>query len=184
MFNSKIKIASIVIGVLLVAVLIPVVGMAISPTRDLLLGLAPEEAVLKLADEIDVTRNSVEENSQKILELQATIDTQNVDIQGYQNKITDLQASVNTLPNKESVQKTVENAIATNEKNEDVLVCQRDIASLEKAIKGNEDEKDDCSDKYKGDPSRDALVKVCKDGEDSQIKSLKKKLEEKKSQCT
>jgi hypothetical protein len=59
------------------AVLSPVIGMTIGEIRNLILGLAPEEAVLALADEID--KNRVDNLSQdeiiknqelKILELE------------------------------------------------------------------------------------------------------------------
>lgn len=72
--------------VITVVVLSPVLAMGVSPTRHLLLGLVPEEAVLTLADEIDKTRIEMEA---KLTELQATVEVQNQSINGYELKIAE-----------------------------------------------------------------------------------------------
>lgn len=65
----------------------PFIGMAIRSTRELILGLAPEEAVLQLADKIDSDRAGIE---QKTSELQSLIDTQNAQL-AEQQQIIDQQ---------------------------------------------------------------------------------------------
>ncbi len=74
----------ITIGIVAGVVLIPVLGMAISPTRDLILGMAPDAAVLQLADQIDANRVDVD---QKTSELQSLIDTQRAQIAEQQSVI-------------------------------------------------------------------------------------------------
>lgn len=66
----KKTIATAIIGITIGAVSSPMIGMAINPTRDLILGMAPEEAVTKLADEIDGQKVQVEEQGQKIENLE------------------------------------------------------------------------------------------------------------------
>jgi len=66
----KKTIATAIIGMTIGAVGSPMIGMAINPTRDLILGMAPEEAVTKLADEIDGQKVQVEEQGQKIENLE------------------------------------------------------------------------------------------------------------------
>jgi septal ring factor EnvC (AmiA/AmiB activator) len=56
-----------------VAILSPVAAMSVTPVRDALLGLAPEEQIVTLADEIDKSRV---DNEQKLTELQELISTQ------------------------------------------------------------------------------------------------------------
>src|SRR3990172_10635332 len=65
-------------------ILSPFIGMAIGGTRELILGLAPEDAVLQLADKIDSDRTSVE---QKTNELQVLIESQNSQIAEQQEII-------------------------------------------------------------------------------------------------
>jgi hypothetical protein len=47
------------IAIIIGAFLSPLVGMAIDQTRSLILGLAPEEAVLELADQIDTSKEEM-----------------------------------------------------------------------------------------------------------------------------
>lgn len=56
----------------------PVLGMAIGETRNIILGLAPHEAVLSLADEIDKSRI---ENETKIQELQVLVEQQKSELE-------------------------------------------------------------------------------------------------------
>jgi len=70
----------------LTIVLAPVLAMSVSPTRSLLLGLAPEEAVLTLADQLD--KNRIETEA-KVTELQAVVEAQNQSISGYELKIAE-----------------------------------------------------------------------------------------------
>lgn len=59
------KKVSLAVGFVLLGMVTPLIGMAISPTRDLILGLAPDEAILKLADKIDQesTKNANQEEA-------------------------------------------------------------------------------------------------------------------------
>lgn len=70
------------------SVLLPVLGMAINPTREILLGLAPDEQVLKLADKIDTDREEIkselDKKEQTILELQLALDEQQSEIDNQQ----------------------------------------------------------------------------------------------------
>lgn len=56
----------------------PILGMAIGETRNIILGLAPQEAVLSLADEIDKSRI---ENEAKIQELQGLVEQQKSELE-------------------------------------------------------------------------------------------------------
>ncbi len=71
---------------MLVAALSPVLAMSVSPTRNLLFGLAPEEAVLALADEIDKSRVETET---KLLELENTVATQAQSLNAYELQIAE-----------------------------------------------------------------------------------------------
>ncbi|MFA7209373.1 MAG: hypothetical protein WC120_03725 [Parcubacteria group bacterium] len=86
----------IVFGV--VGIIIPVVGMAITPTRDLILGLAPEEAILQFADKIDETKLNVDQNKtdndNKIQELQLTISVQQTKIAEQEQVIAGQNAQI------------------------------------------------------------------------------------------
>jgi|GEM_PF-2484492 len=74
----------ITLGIVGGIVLLPVLGMAITPTRDLIMGLAPDQAVLSLADKIDENRVN---SDQKSAELQSLIDTQRNQIAEQQSII-------------------------------------------------------------------------------------------------
>jgi hypothetical protein len=81
--------ASVIAGLAL-----PFLGMTISPTRDIILGLAPDQAVLSLADQIDAQRVSVDqakiESDAKLAEFQSTIDAQQAKL-AEQQKLIDSQ---------------------------------------------------------------------------------------------
>lgn len=84
------KIMTIAVGSLVVGMIIsPVLGMAIGGTRELILGMAPNDAVLQLADKID--SNRVESDS-KATGMQSLIDSQKKQIEDQQ-KIIDSQKS-------------------------------------------------------------------------------------------
>lgn len=84
-------------------VISPFVGMAIGSTRSLILGLAPDEAVLQLADKIDDDRAGVD---QKTNELQSLIDTQNSQIADQQKIIEEQKAELTTQKGEVSQAKT------------------------------------------------------------------------------
>ena len=66
------------------AILSPIVGMGIGQTREAILGLAPDEAVLQLADKIDQSSVKVDESSALVSSLQAKITEQEGQLAEYQ----------------------------------------------------------------------------------------------------
>ena len=58
----------LILGVGLIGLALPIAGMTITPTRNLILGLAPDEAILALADKIDEEAGKNDEQTQKINE--------------------------------------------------------------------------------------------------------------------
>lgn len=85
------KKALIIGGVILGVLVVPVLGMATTPTGDAFLGLALEEAILQLADKIDETRSDVDQNKSdsdnKLQEPQS-------DIEGYKRKFSTCQSII------------------------------------------------------------------------------------------
>lgn len=75
------------------ALISPILGMAIGETRNIILGLAPQEAVLSLADEIDKSRI---ENEAKIKEMQVKIDEQNEKLSEQQKDVNLQTAEIKT----------------------------------------------------------------------------------------
>lgn len=121
------------------AVLSPVIGMAIGGTRNIILGLAPQEAVLSLADEIDKSRI---ENETKIQEMQAKIDEQEVKIEEQNQKIVEVEKTEKEDVTVPDIQ-TIKNIAS------DVTYCQTNASkySIErfgKEKKRAEESKDDC----------------------------------------
>jgi len=78
----------------LTGIVIPIVGLTISPTRNLILGLAPEEAILQLADQLDKDRIDYATNNQ---ELQKTIDSQREEMKKMQKAIDNKANDLNNL---------------------------------------------------------------------------------------
>ena len=69
------------------AILSPIVGMGIGQTREAILGLAPDEAVLQLADKIDQSSVKVDESSALVSSVQAKITEQEGQLAEYQEKL-------------------------------------------------------------------------------------------------
>lgn len=107
-------------GIVAGIVLVPVLGMAISPTRDLILGMAPDTAVLSLADKIDENRVNVDS---KTAELQSLIDTQRTQIAEQQSIIDDQKAELD----KQKVATTQAQTTA-NQAKADVAATQATVA--------------------------------------------------------
>lgn len=81
------------VGALVVtAIISPIVAMGIGETREAILGLAPEESVLQLADKIDTSRV---ENETKLAELQSTIDEQQIKLTEQQKMIDEFKVQTN-----------------------------------------------------------------------------------------
>jgi chromosome segregation ATPase len=85
------KKALITIAIITGIVVTPILGMAITPTRDLLLGLTPDEKILALADRIDENRSTAET---KLTELQSIIDSQKSEIADYQQQVATQDAKI------------------------------------------------------------------------------------------
>lgn len=113
----------IIVGIVAAVILLPVLGMAISPTRNLLLGLAPDEQILALADKIDENRLSNEqaksETDAKITEMQSIIDSQKVELTSYQQQVAGQEAKIEE--NKTNIQAT--NTVVAKQKD-----CSADVA--------------------------------------------------------
>lgn len=172
----------IIPAILVIAgIAIPFIGMTISPTRNLILGLAPNEAVLALADKIDENRISSDqlktETDTKIAELQATIENQKSELANYQGKVESA---------KSSTEETVKNIIAENATSEKKAECEKKIADLNSKIPKYEKEKDGCEKKYKDEDNRSAAetwTENCESGAETIIKNIKKQIEKAKSEC-
>lgn len=97
------------------AVLSPVIGMAIGETRNLILGLAPEESVLELADKIDQNK---EDNENKMQEMQMLIEQQKATIDEQAQKLSEAEGSI------ESQKSQIANVQAETVKSRD---CSADV---------------------------------------------------------
>lgn len=71
----------LMLGVGLLGLALPIAGMTITPTRNLILGLAPDEAILALADKIDEEAGKNDNQEQKINELQNTLSNQQKEVE-------------------------------------------------------------------------------------------------------
>jgi hypothetical protein len=89
------------------AILSPVASMGITPVREALLGLAPEDQIVALADKIDESRVENEqkqtENEQKLTDLQASLDAANTVI-AEQKKTLEGQSEKNAAVEKALVE--------------------------------------------------------------------------------
>ncbi|MDI6777797.1 MAG: hypothetical protein QMD77_01255 [Patescibacteria group bacterium] len=158
------KIAIYSASALIVGVIVsPFIGMAIGSTRELILGLAPEEAVLQLADKIDLDRAGVE---QKTNELQSLIDAQKSQLAEQQQIIdqqkTELEnvksSSITSTQAQQISQTAIANAEAAKKQQEAEAACQKRVKNIENSIADtksdikNEKEEMNCSgsdcDKY------------------------------------
>jgi len=118
----------IIAGSVIAGLAIPFLGMTISPTRDLILGLAPDQAVLSLADQIDAQRVSVDqskaESNAKLAEFQSTIDAQQVKL-AEQQKLIDGQIS-SIKAESQSVKNSVSNELECRNLYSDNNYCNTD----------------------------------------------------------
>jgi len=94
-------------GILIFGLITPIIGMTISPTREILLGLSPEDSILKLADQIDTNRVSID---QKITELQLQVSSQQQTVDDQKKIIEDYQKQVDSVKSESKlVQESVSN---------------------------------------------------------------------------
>lgn len=101
----------IVVAIVGTAILSPVIGMGITQTREAILGLAPDQAVLELADKIDSNRVS---NDQKLAELQTLVSVQQTTID-EQNKAIEIAKS--------DIQKTASAVVKNKDCSKDIGYC-------------------------------------------------------------
>lgn len=81
------------IGVITGILIVPFLGMKFSPTRNFIMGLASDEAVMQLADKID---KSWIENGAKVQEMQIKIEEQQNQITKQNEKLIKQQEAVNS----------------------------------------------------------------------------------------
>lgn len=158
-------------GIVAGIVLVPVLGMAITPTRDLILGMAPDTAVLSLADKIDENRVNVDS---KTAELQSLIDTQ-------KNQISEQQSIIDGQKTELDDQKAT-TAQAQSTANQ----AKADVATTQAAVAKNKDCAADvnkyCTSKSFSDP--DEFKKFLKVYEDfPNYSDYKKKFTESFNDC-
>lgn len=147
------KIATIaLISLALGAIISPVVGMAIGGTRSLILGLAPNDAVLKLADEIDANRQTTEsktseleglidDQKNQLAEQQSIIDQQNTELGKQKGEVGQAKTEVATasagLTNEQNCRKA--NELYVNIPKKPKKACSvlgaNNIVDMYKAIK-------------------------------------------------
>ena len=168
----------IIFGIVVAVVLLPVLGMAISPTRDLLLGLTPDNQILALADKIDQNRVSSEQTDSKISELQSTIDSQQSEIANYREQVENVKSETT-----KSVQSAVSNAITENSNSEKKSECLESLAGWEKRLKEIPKDEEKCIERHKDDISADAFEKNCKETAKNDLERTKKKVDQKKQEC-
>lgn len=75
------------LGLLAGALLAPVLGMALEPTRDIILGMAPEEAVLVLAEKIDRESQRIDNQESEIEQLKKENDEKNERLEALNSKM-------------------------------------------------------------------------------------------------
>ena len=148
------KTAIIIVSSFLVGIVVsPILGMAISPTRNLILGMAPDEAILVLADKIDEESGRNNEQEQKLSEQDEKISNQQDQITCESrkseclNKISPLEAQILEI-------------------NKNIKKQEADIAKFQQDLDGPEcGPNDDCS-----------ITKRLLDKNNGQVKSLKNDL--------
>jgi len=93
----------ILIGFIVGALVSPAAGMALSSTRDLILGMAPDDAILALADKIDQESGKNEEQEQKINEQSEAINNlkREQEIASCEKKKEDCEKKLYELDNSE-----------------------------------------------------------------------------------
>lgn len=80
----------------------PVLSMSITPTRELLLGLTPDEQILAIADKLDTDKTELQQKlddkEQKITELQSALDAQSQQMteqqEATEQKVAEVQETV------------------------------------------------------------------------------------------
>lgn len=81
---NKILATAAIVGTAIVS---PIVGMGIGETREAILGLAPEDAIVQLADRIDQSSSKSDESAILVNSLQSKIAEQDLKIAEYETKL-------------------------------------------------------------------------------------------------
>lgn len=159
----------VTIGIIVGAFLSLVVGMAIGQTRSLIIGLAPEEAVLELADQIDTSK----EEMQSLIDEQNTkLEEQNKIIQEQQGKIDEQAQSIS------NISQNISQVQATATETQMALTSQIDC--VKKYEKYSYCERDE----YRKKSAFDKMVKDNKKGQSKEAhESDKKELKERFEIC-
>lgn len=110
----------------------PFLGMAITPTRELLLGMAPEEAILILADKIDEQRRQDAEQEQNISQLQ--------------EEDTKQAQQIEELTQTDEIQKRQDCELKIKAAQDNLADIQRDLTSDQEVLRVAE--ADQCNDCY------------------------------------
>lgn len=76
---------------------LPTIALTVTPTREAILSLAPDEQILQLADKIDGQRVSTEQTDSRIAEFQSTIDDQQVKLAEQQKLIDEQENQISSI---------------------------------------------------------------------------------------
>ena len=108
---------AIIVGTAFVS---PIAGMAISPVREALLGLAPEDAILKVADQVDANR---QKNDEELATLKTLVEDQKTTIDEQNKKLSEQADAVEAVKKEQAsnvkpadVTKAVNTAVSESEK--------------------------------------------------------------------
>jgi len=161
----------IVVGFIAGALFSPMIGMAIGSTRDIILNMAPKDAILALADKIDQESGRNDAQQQALESLSNTNQEQaeqlaslakNQDIASCNEKHNTCEAKISAINNKEIILSN--GNILRNENggttNVDRLAAIKRIESSVKDCKKTRD-----SGEFKSDAVREAWERCIKNGE-------------------
>lgn len=166
------------IGAGILGLSLPIAGMSIAPTRNLILGLAPDEAILALADKID-EQSQVQEA--RISELEKANSEQ-------KESLERLNESEETRSEKEEEQKRLQCETKLKNAQDSLADLQRNLDSDQKSLALIASEKDykECKnqaedkyneDKKDNDPNAkkryEESMKNCKDDQDGNLATRK-----------
>jgi hypothetical protein len=174
-----------------VAILSPVASMGITPVREALLGLAPEDQILTLADKIDESRVA---NDQKISALEQELATAKQTITDQKETLDNKELSINQkIEDIEKTQTSKECTGKLNKQLEYLANAKKNLANDELTLKAakdgreckiessmSDDEKDACKDRIKEDvKNRENDI----DGDKKAIEKIQQEINLIKSAC-
>ncbi|KKP89647.1 MAG: hypothetical protein US57_C0015G0027 [Candidatus Moranbacteria bacterium GW2011_GWC2_37_73] len=169
----------VIFGLIVALVALPSIGMAVSPTRNLLLGMLPWEATLTLADKIDTNKSEVDTQVQA---LQATVNSQQTLLDEQQRIKDEEQAKKETLEKQTAEQNIADEKESACEaaKNECIVKINKQKSIIDSAESYIEQRKKDTK-------SRKELLAKCGEGSmcsgyEDAIKTHEKLMEDKKDE--